>query len=309
MSPASPALVPSRRRPSVRVGLAAAAVALASLVAPSRPSAAASVAAVPACSPTALQTMLVFNNPGNPDADLTFSSSWPRSCSLSGRPTIHLFTSSGHRLGFAETPYHWTPPLPTPTKPVVVTPNQPWAIVEMAWCGFSRAPRRMTFAYRGWRHPVTIGASTFAPSSFRPPACANHAGSRIALDVTRKLGPGGITGRVPTLTVSPASNLHSGETVTVRVRGFDISAKFFLSECATAADANRGGCGTQLAAQPFGLTDVTGSGRYTFVVSNRAGTRTYDVADMAPCQRSCVLVATGGFPSSFASAPLRFAAR
>lgn len=128
------------------------------------------------------------------------------------------------------------------------------------------------------------------------------------MDVVRKLGPRGVTGRTPVLQVTPATDLHNGETVTVRVRGFDIGAKFFLSECATAADANQGGCGEQLAAQPFGVTDVTGSGRTTYVVSTRAGTRAYDKTTTVPCRSGCVLVATGGLSSSFASAPVSFAA-
>lgn len=297
--------VRTQRPMSIRIGLTIAVMAFAPIVGSTR-STSASASVLPTCSSTAIQTMVVFNGPGNPYGDLTLSSSSRRSCSLSGRPTIHLFTSSGERLAFVETPYRWTPSLPTPSGPIVITPSQPWAIVEMDWCGFSQAPRRMTIAYPGWHRPVVIPASTFASSFFRPPSCAGDSTNRLALDVTRKLGPRGITGRVPTVTISPAINLDDRETVVVSVRGFDIGGKLFLSECATAADANMGGCGEQLAAQPFGLTDVTGSGHYTFMVSNRAGTRPYDRADMASCRLSCVLVATGGLGSSFASAPLRF---
>ncbi|MGC8511140.1 MAG: hypothetical protein ACP5PB_09765 [Acidimicrobiales bacterium] len=263
-------------------------------------------AAVPDCTPAALQTMLVFNAPGNPYADLSLNTMTPHSCALSGRPMIRLFGATGRRLAFTETPYHWTPALATPRRPIVMTASEPWAIVEMAWCGFSRAPRRMEVDFPGWRRPLSVRASSFAPSMFRPPACRRGSGRQIAVDAVRKLSPRGISGRVPGLRVTPATDLHNGETVTVQVRGLDISAKFFLSECATAADANQGGCGEQLAAQPFGLTDVTGSGRYTFVVSARAGTKAYDVADTTPCRRGCVLVATGGLGSSFATAPLSF---
>ena len=297
--------VRTQRRISIRIGPTIAVMTFAPVVGSTRPTSA-DATVLPTCSPTAIQTMVVFNGPGNPYGNLTLSSSLRRLCSLSGRPTIHLFTSSGKRLAFVETPYHWTPSLPTPSGPIVITPSQPWAIVEMDWCGFPQAPRRMTIAHPGWRRPVVIPASTFAPSFFRPPSCAGDSTNRLALDVTRKLGPGGITGRVPTVTISPAINLHDRETVVVSVRGFDIGGKIFLSECATAADANMGGCGEQLAAQPFGLTGVTGSGRYTFTVSNRAGARPYDSADMAACHHSCVLVATGGLGSTFASAPLRF---
>ena len=263
-------------------------------------------ATIPICAPAQLQTMVVFNGPGNPDGDITISSNSPRACALSGRPTIRLFTSSRRPLAFTETPYRWSPSLPIPSGPIVMSPNQPWAIVEMRWCGFSPAPRRMALSFRGWQHAQSVGASSFASSFFRPPSCANGSANRIALDVTRKLGPRGIAGRVPVVHVTPASNLHSGETVLVTVRGFDIGAKFFMSECATTADANEDGCGEELAAEPFGVTDVTGSGRITFVVSNRAGTRPYDPSDTVACRQTCVLVATGGLGSSFAMAPLRF---
>ncbi len=263
-------------------------------------------ATTPVCSPAALQTMVVFNAPGNPYADLSLSTNAPHSCVLSGRPTIHLFSATRHPLAFAESPYRWTPELATPRGPVVMTPNNPWAIVEMKWCGFAQVPRRMEIDFPGWRRSLSVGASTFTPSVFRPPACRRGSESQIAVDVVRKLGPRGITGRTPLVYVAPATNLHNGETVTVRVRGFDIGAKFFLSECATAADANEGGCGEQLAAQTFGLTDVTGSGRYTFVVSDRAATKANDVTDIVACRNGCVLVATGGLNSSFATASLKF---
>lgn len=265
-------------------------------------------ATTPVCAPAALQTMLDFNAPGNPYADLAVNTTTPQTCVLSGHPTIHLFSAARRPLAFTETPYRWTPALATPRRPILLTPSQPWAVVEMAWCGFPRAPSRMTIDFPGWRRPLSVGAATFTPSAFRPPACHGGSTNRIALDVVRKLGPRGITGRKPVLNVTPATDLHSGETVTVRVRGLDISAKFFLSECATAADANEGGCGEQLAAQPFGLTDVTGSGRYTFIVSDRAGTKPYGGSDTVACRRGCVLVATGGLDSSFASASLRFVA-
>ena len=164
----------------------------------------------------------------------------------------------------------------------------------------------MAFSFRGWRHARSVGVSTFAPSFFHPPACANGSAHRIALDVTRKLGPRGITGRVPVVHVTPTSGLHSGETVVVTVRGFDIGAKYFLSECATAGDASDGGCGEELAAETFGVTDVTGSGRITFVVSSRARTRPSHPSDTVACRQACVLVATGGLSSSFATAPLHF---
>jgi len=54
--------------------------------------------------------------------------------------------------------------------------------------------------------------------------------------------------------VSPSTGLHDGQGVTVSVKGFEPTRKFYLSECDEPTQVNRLGCGAQLAAQPFGLT-------------------------------------------------------
>ena len=147
------------------------------------------------------------------------------------------------------------------------------------------------------------------PTSFNPPACAKSSVSRFAVDYVRKLGPKGIAGRRPMVHVTPSNNLHNGEKVVVVVKGFDIGGKFFLSECAKAADVSEGGCGEPLPSQPFGVTDMTGSGTYPFVVRIRAANQPYSTSEIVPCLSMCVLMATGGLSSSFAFAPLKFAGR
>lgn len=117
----------------------------------------------------------------------------------------------------------------------------------------------------------------------------------------------------PTLVVLPATNLHSGQTVTVSVSGFP-PGKAYLSECVSSPDANPEGCGEQLAAQPF-IVIEDGSGTGKFVVTSSAATAPLSSAT-EPCSSSCVLVATAGVagvegggsvPRGVAMAPLRFA--
>ena len=72
------------------------------------------------------------------------------------------------------------------------------------------------------------------------------------------------------LTVVPSSGLQDGQQVTVTVKGFPPSRRFFLSECSASVEANDVGCGQQLAAQPVGLTDGNGSGSTSFSVQASA---------------------------------------
>ncbi len=90
------------------------------------------------------------------------------------------------------------------------------------------------------------------------------------------------------------------------VTGFGSGGKFFISECASASDANSAGCGRQLAAQPFGITNSSGSGSYTFTVSTEAGVKPYNKA-RAQCTNQCVIVATVGINVGFAYVPIEFA--
>jgi len=107
----------------------------------------------------------------------------------------------------------------------------------------------------------------------------------------------------PKVTVTPAKILIDGETVRVDVSGF--WGKVWLSECATLADASSGGCGAQLAAQPFLITDDTWTGHASFVV-RAAASGTQLGAQLRACVGRCVLVATLGYGAPFATAPLVF---
>ena len=113
----------------------------------------------------------------------------------------------------------------------------------------------------------------------------------------------------PMVTVSPSTNLTNGQQVEVRVTGFGIGGKVWLSECADAADVNDLGCGHQLPQQTFLVTADTGSGSATFQVMSSAAPKPYDDAetDLAPCVDNCVLVATLGGGYGFAYASVHFA--
>lgn len=108
------------------------------------------------------------------------------------------------------------------------------------------------------------------------------------------------------VTVTPRTSLQDGQQVTVSVKGFLPTAKFYLSECQTPTQANRLGCGEQLAAQPFGLTDENGQGSVSFTVQSSAATQPL-TADSVPCSGECVIVATSGANGAFGFAPIAFA--
>ncbi|HUX65602.1 MAG TPA: hypothetical protein VMV42_00510, partial [archaeon] len=127
-----------------------------------------------------------------------------------------------------------------------------------------------------------------------------------AKTATRTAAPTSLIQTVLTIHVTPSINLRGGEQVLVKVRAAKPGGKFFLSECATAADANVGGCGDQLAAQLFGVTDSSGVGSITFHVQTTAATKPYNTTAFQPCADQCVLMATGGFGGTFVYAPLKF---
>jgi hypothetical protein len=111
----------------------------------------------------------------------------------------------------------------------------------------------------------------------------------------------------PTVTVTPSSNLVDGQQVHVTVTGFGQGGKFYLSECASPADANDAGCGNGLPVQPFGSTDNSGDGSMTFQVRVSAAVLHDDLTDIQPCTDQCVLVATVGIGYGYAYTPLSFA--
>lgn len=98
----------------------------------------------------------------------------------------------------------------------------------------------------------------------------------------------------PQVEVMPNSGLVDGQKIRVKVTGFGIGGKVWLSECAAAADANNLGCGPQLAQQTLLVTDNRRSGSVSFVVRNRAATGSHESRDLRPCASGCVLVATAG---------------
>jgi hypothetical protein len=109
----------------------------------------------------------------------------------------------------------------------------------------------------------------------------------------------------PEVTVTPSTELKSGQRVNVSVSGFGESGKVFLSECDHAEDANVLGCGPQLAAQPFIITGTDRSGSTSFVVSGSAASKPYDTTSVEPCMALCVIVATQG-DGAWAVAPIAF---
>lgn len=111
----------------------------------------------------------------------------------------------------------------------------------------------------------------------------------------------------PKVFVTPSVNLRQGQLIRVSVTGFGVGGKFFLSECASSTDANSVGCGHQLAAQPFGVTNSSGAGTFIFTVTNSASTAPYSNGDIRGCVNQCVLVATVGSGGGFAYATLHFA--
>jgi hypothetical protein len=214
-------------------------------------------------------------------------------CSLFGQPIIRIFNRAGTKLNRSESLYRWAPPLPRPRSPIMLTSSSSSAVVEWDWCGFATSYKRIDIEFGGWKRPVEILSSSESPGFYSAPACKRTSESRLTVDYVRGLGPKGISGLPQVVRVVPASDLHNGEKVTVFVSGFWPEAKFWLSECAEAADA-RGppGCGVQLAAEPFGMAGVTGNGTYTFTVQSRAATKPFTAGKTVLCTDQCVLMAT-----------------
>ena len=102
----------------------------------------------------------------------------------------------------------------------------------------------------------------------------------------------------PKVTVAPSRDLKNGQKVTVSVTGFDSGGKFFISECASASDANSAGCGPGLPA--FGvINNNQGVGSYPFTVSATAAAKPEGKATVQ-CTDQCVIVATVGIGYGFA---------
>jgi hypothetical protein len=255
---------------------------------------AAGATSVPVCSPRALEVMVVFNGPGNPYGAITFDSTAGTPCSLSGRPLIRVVTKSGKFLDLHESTERLTPAMPRPTGPTTLTAKAPWAVVEMKWCGFKSTYNHLTIRFRGWSQSLKERNPPFSRTSFDPPACSNTTASMLGVDYVRALENGTVAGSTQTMHVTPSGNLHSGEKVRVSVTGFGLDTKFWLAECVSSAEVSKDGCGEQLAAQPFGETNMDGAGSYTFTVRDTALTAPYRVGVLRRCTDQCVLVTDDG---------------
>jgi hypothetical protein len=111
----------------------------------------------------------------------------------------------------------------------------------------------------------------------------------------------------PTVTVSPAVDLQDGQAVEVRVSGFGVGGKVWLSECATAEEATDLGCGVELAAQPFLVTNDNRAGTGRLIVRARAAGGTFSAGPNSLCLDQCVIVATLGAGYPYVVAPITVA--
>ncbi|MFI5100434.1 MAG: neocarzinostatin apoprotein domain-containing protein [Actinomycetes bacterium] len=109
----------------------------------------------------------------------------------------------------------------------------------------------------------------------------------------------------PTVTVTPSSHLKDGQTVEVRVTGFGVGGKVWLSECASAPVATSLGCGSQLAAQTLLGTDDSRTGSSGFVVRASAARQAVAASPTSRCTDQCVVVATLG-AGPYVVAPIAF---
>ncbi len=110
----------------------------------------------------------------------------------------------------------------------------------------------------------------------------------------------------PIVTVIPSTHLKDGQAVQVRVTGFGVGGKVWLSQCASAAAATDLGCGVDLAAQPFLVTDDSEAGSATLVVRASASGRALSAGPASQCVDQCVIVATIGSGYPFLVAPVAF---
>lgn len=105
----------------------------------------------------------------------------------------------------------------------------------------------------------------------------------------------------PSITVNPAGGLRDGQRVSVRVTGFGISGKVWLSECGGGAPPTDLGCGEQLPAQTLLVTGHDRAATGTFVVRDPSPT-TPGGAPSRRCRPTCTLVATAGLGYGYATA-------
>jgi hypothetical protein len=108
----------------------------------------------------------------------------------------------------------------------------------------------------------------------------------------------------PAVTATPSRGLVDGQRITVRVTGFGVGGKVWLSECGAAEDISNG-CGPQLPQQTLLVTDNHRAGTAVFVVHDRAATKA-NSTDLQPCDSECGVVATLGGDLGHAFTPITF---
>jgi hypothetical protein len=183
------------------------------------------------------------------------------------------------------------------------------------------APRRTDvpdWTVKEWECPAPgtlYVESAIGIQTYRGPVCPVNAlvirdlprGSSSGTRSAFKLCSDAQQAPIPIVRVTPLRRLHNGEMVTVSVKGFRPQSKFWISECAKAADANgRPGCGVQLATEPFGIANDAGTGAETFIVHSRASAKPYSTNKSVACRNQCVLMVTSGV-SEYAYSPIQFA--
>ncbi len=155
------------------------------------------------------------------------------------------------------------------------------------------------------RLPVLLLLTLAAAGCASPPASAAPTSTETPSPSDEEVVPA-LTVDDPTVTVVPATNLRDGQTVEVRITGFGVGGKVYLSECSSAEVATDLGCGAELAAQTLFVTDDSRAAIGSFTV-----TATAEQGPFAPsqaCADQCVIVATIGGGYAFVTAPISFPA-
>ncbi len=233
-------------------------------------------------------------DPGNVNGAVFLQDNVTGDCSLFGQPIMRVFDQSGRAIKSSESLYHWYTPLARPVAPIIVTPNVS-AVVEFTWCGFGTGNKRFDIDFTESRRSFVVRSVTEGPAQeFTSPACSKGVRAHLAVDYVREMGPNGIVGLSHIVRVTPSRALRNGEKVQVSVSGFWLSGKFWIAECSAAEYLRtKALCGGQLAAEPFGMADYTGSGSFPFTVQVRAR-RHLRNSPTVTCESQCVLVVTAG---------------
>lgn len=279
---------------------------------------------VPALACTADQLEVTSVGPaaglGTVSAWLRFTNASDRRCSLRGWPTLVGVLRSGATSVARRSNVPLTLPVDIGPQAVTLGPGdsalaeyessdnpvgtattcQSYRTLRVTAPGTSRAVTLSAWnAWLGGNLPACIGIEVSMVVS-------EASVSQLANGPTAGTPPPALTVDHPALVVSPSSHLRDGQAVEVRVTGFGVGGKVFLSECASAAAASDLGCGAQLAAQTLLVTDDSRAGHASFIVSSSASADPLGSGGLQRCGNPCVLVATlgGGYP--FVVAPISF---